>query len=116
VRCKETSGILFNHPCADEATLSCVRCHKPICERHMRYHQDKPHCVGCVRQMVQEERQAGRSHAAGRYADDPYFFYYYSRPGTSDAYGADDFALFEGGDDEAALAYATEDDGAWVGS
>ena len=116
MRCKETSGVLFSHPCSEEATQSCVRCNKPICERHMRYHQDKPHCVGCVRQMGQEERRAGQDQTSRRFVDDPYFFYYYSRPGASDGYSDDDFDLFDGSDDAAALAYATEDDGAWAGS
>lgn len=113
MRCKETSGILFNHPCERESTLNCAQCNKPICERHMRYAADKPTCISCVRGGLNAER-TGQGRASTGYEDDPYFFYYYYGSGSG-GYDDDDFALFEGGDDVGA-AYAMDDDGAWAGS
>lgn len=113
MRCKEVSGILFNHPCEREATLSCTTCNKPICERHMRYAQDKPTCISCLRGALKEERESGRQASSG-YQNDPYFFYYYYGSTGGSDYDQDDFALFD--DSDAGAAYAMDDDGAWAGS
>jgi|GEM_PF-1923646 len=116
MRCKETSGILFNHPCDQDATLSCNLCNKPLCERHMRYQADKPTCISCVRGHLQEQRKQGLT-VAGAYERDPYFFYYYgSRSGGhGESFDDSDFELFDGGGD-AGAAYAMDDEGAWAGS
>lgn len=114
MRCKETSGVLFAHPCSQDSTMSCTVCNKPICERHMRYKADKPACITCVRADLQQAREQGRR-VAGGYERDPFFFHYYGpmgRPGSS--YADDDFELFDGSD--AGAAYAMDDDGAWAGS
>ena len=112
MRCKETSGILFNHPCKREAAFNCFACNKPICENHMRYSEDKPHCITCMRTNLKESRTS-KGRARSGYEDDPYFFYYYY--GSSfDDYDDDDYSLFD--DSDAGEAYAMDDDGAWAGS
>lgn len=114
MRCRETSGILFNHPCEREAKYNCAQCNKPVCDRHMRYVADKPTCISCVRAGLKSDR-TGRGRASGGYEDDPYFFYYYYGSSGDGGYDDGDFELFDGGD-EAGAAYQMDDDGAWVGS
>lgn len=117
MKCKENSGILFNHPCDQPSTLSCAACNKPICQRHMRYRDDKPTCISCIRTGLSERRARGQTGTGGndRYDDDPYFFYYYGGyGGDDDPYTDSDFSLFDGGD--AGDAYAMDEAGAWAGS
>ncbi len=111
-KCKERSGILFNHPCEEAATLGCTLCNKPICERHMRHYQDKPACMTCVRDTLKSHKARGtKMHDS--YANDPYFFFFYDGSSWSeDPYDADDYDLFDS-------APASEDfgaEGGWEGS
>ena len=114
-RCRETSGILFSHPCERQSQFNCVTCNKPICERHMRHAADKPTCISCVRSHLKASR-TNEGRASSGYEHDPYFFYYYygSAFGGGGGYDDADFALFDG--DDGGAAYAMDDDGAWVGS
>ena len=113
MKCKERSGVLFNHDCDQNATQSCAHCNKPICERHMRHFQDKPACVTCVRSGLQDHRSRGEQ-LSNRYEHDPYFyFYYYGSSWSNDPYDADDYDLF---DTAPAGDWNDGDMGGWEGS
>lgn len=112
-RCKETSGILFNHPCKDAATAKCTQCHRPVCERHVRRDAGRPECVSCLRNTMRD-RNARGSRAFLR--DDPYFYWYFHDDGWfDDPYSEQDFGVF---DERAGAAVLAEEgfDGAWEGS
>jgi hypothetical protein len=110
-RCRETSGVLFKHPCRADAETTCVGCNKPICASHGRPFERGQVCVTCVRAQLKNPAMRG---SYGHLRDDPYFYWYY-RPThfLSDPYGRDDYALFDR--DEPGDFGAGVDD-AWQGS
>ena len=113
-RCKETSGVLFSHPCKEQATGKCIRCQRPVCDRHLRTEQSRTFCVSCLRNDLRD-RNARGSRAFLR--DDPYFYWYFHDDGWfDDPYHEQDYSLFDAGAGAAALAGDESFDGAWEGS
>lgn len=112
MRCQERSGVLFNHDCDQPATQTCSLCQKPTCDRHLREFQDKPACTSCVRKGLQAHRERGQQ-LSGSYADDPYFYFFYSGSSwTRDPYDADDYDLFDAAPEEGDWS----ESGDWAGS
>lgn len=111
-RCRETAGVLFKHPCKENAISQCARCHKPICARHTLGPSGQPTCVDCLRKELRDRGHRG-SYAYLR--DAPYFYWYHSHHDWyDDPYYADDYDLFDAGQHDAYAADAL--DGAWEGS
>lgn len=95
-RCRESSGVLFNHPCDEEASDRCGQCSKPICARHQRKLNEQPICIGCAREHV--KHRPVRDASISGFGNDPYFFFYYDGFGfNDDPYDEADYALFEAG-------------------
>jgi uncharacterized membrane protein YgcG len=96
-RCREVAGVLFKHPCRAEAVTACAACRKPVCGLHSRQVGQQTYCVTCLRNQLRDPRTRG-SYAYLR--DDPFFYWYYNDDTWfDDPYGADDYALFDGGPD-----------------
>ncbi|MBI3930257.1 MAG: hypothetical protein HY319_32270 [Armatimonadetes bacterium] len=92
-RCRETAGLLFSHPCKEDAAQNCARCQKPICPKHLRPWQGQNYCIGCHKEAQRQSGQTGGS------LEDPYYyssFYYsdYDDFGRYDRFSASDRDAF----------------------
>jgi hypothetical protein len=109
-RCRETAGILFKHRCQAAPVGYCAQCCRPVCQTHGKPHGYGVICVSCLRQQVSNPYHRG---TYGHLQDDPYFFWYFREDSWfTDPYGAEDYALFDGG--ESGFGEDVSDD--WYGS
>ena len=95
VNCKETTGLLFKHPCKNPATTRCAQCGKPVCAEHARSFENATYCITCLRALRKTDPVRWKRFSS-TYYDDPYFYWYVTDQ-TWDDYDESDYRLFQQG-------------------
>ena len=96
MNCKENTGLLFRHPCKNEASARCAKCGKPICPTHTRTLDNAVYCISCLKSVLKND-PSRRQRFASTYRDDPFFYWYLTDPTWDDDYDASDYGLFDQG-------------------
>ena len=101
VPCADRAGFLFDHPCGRVARLRCLKCRKPICERHRALVESMPHCTSCASQLTPAQSWSDTPYFYGRrrYGSYQSFWLFDDEPDSDDFTDADGASTASDGDE-----------------
>jgi len=84
--CQENVGFLFSHACGGAAAMACMRCAKPVCDRHLTSMGMEMLCPACARTHASDTSGHGGSNEDHpSYYYDDYGYYGAASGGSHDA-------------------------------
>ena len=71
--CQERSGFLFSHACRENASETCARCSKVICEAHAHPEAGALICSTCAKGDARREQRSNHRRSGGKYRHHDYY-------------------------------------------